>query len=369
MCAQTYGYFDIGEHAWMLLDRIRVDAFERAIKAVVRPGDVVADIGTGTGVLAAMAAKAGARRVYAVDRAPILEVARALFAENHVDNIIEVIRDDARKVEFPEPPNVVVSEMVGNFGIEEDMLGMFNTIAAKCTPDVRFIPSGLTLFFVPLAEVGLKEELERLSNFSSDLTMHSFVARMANRPVHHRITASEILGRDRAPQFIPTVGGGTTIDELRCTMEMTRSGTVNAIGTYYHLLLAEDITLTTGPDGPPTHWTNIKFPVYPPLELKAGDTIEMTLYPKFLPGAGVWSWEIQAGSEKRSGDSMATLMGNSLDFLGGLRLKRSSPELKKNPFHLTRLAAALGGDIRDLKAMAARLKGALPTEFADEKDA
>ncbi len=369
MCAQTYGYFDIGEHAWMLLDRIRVDAFRQAIEAVVRPGDVVADIGTGTGILAAMAARAGARKVYAVDRAPILDVARAFFEENGLLDTIELIREDARRVDFPEPPNVVVSEMVGNFGIEEDMLGLFNTVAARCTPDVTFIPSRLDLHFVPLFEPGLHEELDRLSGLTDGLTMRSLVSRIVNRPVHHRIAREEILGHNAGPLPIRLVGADTTIEEIRSTMVLDRPGKVNAIGTFYHLELAPGISLTTGPDGPPTHWTNIKFPVYPPLELPAGATIALTLFPKFLPGAGVWSWEVEAGGEVRAGDSMATLLGSPLDFLGVLRLKRATPALKPNPVHLERLAASLGGHVTDLPDMAASMYEKLPSEFADERDA
>ena len=48
-------------HADMLLDNARVDAYSRAVAIAVRPGDVVADVGTGTGLLSFLSLQAGAR--------------------------------------------------------------------------------------------------------------------------------------------------------------------------------------------------------------------------------------------------------------------------------------------------------------------
>ena len=52
----------------MLSDHERMRRYRQAIEAVVRPGDVVADLGTGLGVLALMAVRAGASFVYAIDQ-------------------------------------------------------------------------------------------------------------------------------------------------------------------------------------------------------------------------------------------------------------------------------------------------------------
>ena len=54
-------------HELMLRDYIRMVAYEKAIKEAVKPGMVVADLGTGTGILALWALEAGAEKVYGID--------------------------------------------------------------------------------------------------------------------------------------------------------------------------------------------------------------------------------------------------------------------------------------------------------------
>src|SRR4051812_16430671 len=77
----------MGHHRHLLDDRVRTAALLKAVARVVRRGDVVADLGTGTGILAIAARKAGASAVYAVERERVIELAAAIARDNGVDGI------------------------------------------------------------------------------------------------------------------------------------------------------------------------------------------------------------------------------------------------------------------------------------------
>jgi SAM-dependent methyltransferase len=119
-----YAEFEV--HRTMIRDRVRTEAFRRAIDSVVRPGDIVLDVGAGSGILSLFAARAGAARVYAVEQTSIAVLAQQLAAANGVANgvaeIVQVIQGDILEIEPPERVDVVVSEWLGGFGIDEGML-------------------------------------------------------------------------------------------------------------------------------------------------------------------------------------------------------------------------------------------------------
>ena len=104
-----YAEFEV--HRTMICDRVRTGAFRRAIESVVRPGDIVLDVGAGSGILSVFAARAGAARVYAVERTPAAVLARELAAANGVAEIVRVIHGDVTDVELPERADVIVSEL------------------------------------------------------------------------------------------------------------------------------------------------------------------------------------------------------------------------------------------------------------------
>jgi ArsR family transcriptional regulator len=87
--ARTRSFFDSVGPEWDAVRKVfNDDALRaRAIARLVRPGLAVADIGTGTGILAAELARLGLR-VLAIDNSPrMLEAARANFAREGLSNV------------------------------------------------------------------------------------------------------------------------------------------------------------------------------------------------------------------------------------------------------------------------------------------
>lgn len=112
-----------------LFDKKRTNIFSRAIKKTVKDGDIVVDAGTGTGILALLAAKAGAKKVYACDIADdVLLQAKNNFFANDYAEVIETVHGDIREFKAVKNANVVLMEMLDTGLIAEQQGVALNSL-------------------------------------------------------------------------------------------------------------------------------------------------------------------------------------------------------------------------------------------------
>src|SRR5262245_14974962 len=105
--------YELADYGAMLADRSRLDAYARALEARVADGAVVADIGTGSGIMALIACRAGARRVYALEPDDIIQVAREAAAANGFADRICFMQAASADVDLPERVDGIVSDLRG----------------------------------------------------------------------------------------------------------------------------------------------------------------------------------------------------------------------------------------------------------------
>lgn len=131
---------------------MRTRSYLAAVASAVRPGDVVVDLGTGTGILAIAAARAGARRVYAIEAGGIGAAAAEIFRVNGVHDRITMIQGWSTDVELPEKADLMTSELLGNEPFAEDVLAITADARTRFLKSTgRIIPMRLRLFCVPIS--------------------------------------------------------------------------------------------------------------------------------------------------------------------------------------------------------------------------
>jgi type I protein arginine methyltransferase len=288
----------------MLSDTVRTLAFERALQALVLPHHEVLDFGCGTGILAFFAHRAGAKRIYAVDRSPLVKVAQAVARANGFDRIEFSYEEE---VNLPNRVDVIVSEWMGHFVFNESMLEPLLRVRDRYLAiGGIMIPRSLSFHAGIVTDPAF---FARYAYFQSDpygidfspLSECSFAR-----------TETRNLKPDQVARTVIPLG---ELDMLTCyetPAALSGSAIFPEPVTAYGLLgwfdadLADGISFGTGPFSPKTHWCQMVFPLRSPFPIEAGEPLHVHIEPIVVDDdRRHWRWALSQGGRQASEDELA----------------------------------------------------------------
>lgn len=128
-----------------LFDRRRVAHFRQALYETVKPGDVVVDGGSGTGILGMLAAQAGAARVYCVELdEEYVDVIAHNAKNNGMESQVVPIYADAITTDLPEPVDVIVAEVISGGFFNEPQIQIVNNLRRFLKPGGSVVPAAIS---------------------------------------------------------------------------------------------------------------------------------------------------------------------------------------------------------------------------------
>src|SRR6478672_1542608 len=149
------------EHLGYLSDPVRHDKLRTAIADLINPGDRVADLGCGSGVLGLLCLQHGAGFVDAIDQTAMIEAARKTLQRAGFADRIKLHHDSTFRVTLEAPVDVLVCDHVGFFGIDYGLLELLADARKRMLkPGGRILPRRLKLLVGAVGSDACREKAE-----------------------------------------------------------------------------------------------------------------------------------------------------------------------------------------------------------------
>jgi SAM-dependent methyltransferase len=286
------------EHRVYLSDRARLDAFRRAIKAKVRPGMVVLDLGAGTGILGFLALKAGAARVYAVEARPVLQAAREAAHAAGFGSRWVGIRGLSTRIDLPEKADLVLADHVGCFGVDYGILEAFADARVRhLKRGGAFLPEALELRLRLAESPRMRKRVSFWGSAPSGFRLPGL-----ERAAAHTITfAHPGRGESLSPPGTfaridlraaseEPFGGGTVL-------RASRAGTVHGLLGFFRARLARGVHITNDPlDAGGVQRCPVFLPLERPVRVARGRRCSVAV--RMQPSRDLVSWKLDDGPEQ-----------------------------------------------------------------------
>ncbi len=306
--------FDLAGHADMLSDPVRVGAYARALRETVRPDDVVLDAGCGIGVFAVLAARAGARRVYAIDAGDSAHWARRIAMDNGVGDRVVVLRGNLKDIRLPEAPTLVVADVRGGLPLGGGAPLLWNAVAAALAPGGRCIPRRDVVFAQPIASQKLhvrSHGFGPIEGVEVD-TLRPVLAECTPEVADDAVVLSEArplfeirYGVPLAPRY---AGQADFVANVPWTVDGFRLG--------FEADLAPDISYRTlGPARTQAYGLPVA-PTPGRLVVPAGATLGLRVRCDVDGARAPIAWAVDVGGREGAWQGPLTQVGESLDVLG-----------------------------------------------------
>jgi protein arginine N-methyltransferase 1 len=276
----------------MIEDRVRMDAYRRALARVIRSDSVVLDIGAGTGILSLLACQLGAQRVFAVEPSHAIRVAQEIAEANGYRDRIQFFQAVSTSITLPQRADVIVSDMRGVLPFHQEHIpSVIDARTRLLAPGGVLIPREDTVWAAPVEAPNVYDRVVLPwtgDPYGIDLRRAQSLA--TNTWTKARVTPAQLLS---PPQQWITIDYESTERsgaerELRFVAE--RPGTLHGVVLWFDADLGGDVRFSNAPGAPELIYGHAFFPLTAPVPLNPGDVIVIDLHADLVGDEYVWRW-------------------------------------------------------------------------------
>ncbi len=279
----------------MILDKLRLEAYLAAMEKVIKPGDVVLDIGAGPAILSMLAVRMGARKVIAVECNPSIRLGKRLIQINDLSKTVQCIQGLSTELTLESPADVIIADLRGVLPFfSQNIPSIIDARERLLAPGGTLIGCKDTLFSAPVEhpeEYRRVEEPWRINQFGLDLTAAAEFEINRWSKVNLRPTQLLADGRNWETLDYRTVTQPSAHGRL--SWEIQRVGRLHGIATWFDAELAPGAKISNHPNEPELIYGQAFMPVPRAIDVQPGFHLDAQIHAHWVKQHYVWQWKGQ----------------------------------------------------------------------------
>lgn len=285
--------YSIYRYGRMIADDARLRCYVEALERTVGPESIVVDLGTGTGFIAMLACRLGAKKVYAIEVDDSVKFAKRLAEINSYGDSIEFIQADSRSIDLPEKADVLVSDLRGILPLHGEHIP---TIADARE---RFLRSAGTL--IPLKDAVYASVVEAHEVYSrytypwGDNGLGLDLGLLRSVHVNSWLKVQPEDCRQLADIKLLFELDYTDIDQpdlqAETTFNVLNPGDAHGVSLWFRAELVAGLFFSSAYDDGKTGYGMGFFPWETAVMLQAGDTVKFSIDARLVNSEYMWSWK------------------------------------------------------------------------------
>ncbi|AKB61542.1 50S ribosomal protein L11 methyltransferase [Methanosarcina mazei] len=258
-------------HEMMIADKVRINSYYKAIRRYVKSGDIVVDLGTGTGILSLFSAQQNPKKIYAIDHSDFINIARKIARYNNINNIT-FVQTNSRDFKPIEKVDIILHEQLGQALFNENMIENILDLKKRILKETgKILPGKFELFLEPIC---LKEEYKipyiwennifglDFNFLKHDDEIEKYKPRFyENQSIEHHSIDHFLCEPQSILSFdLNKINDANEIPKfIEASKEVVQSGLMDGLCLYFKVIFDDEINFDTSPLHARTHWSNPLF--------------------------------------------------------------------------------------------------------------